>query len=119
MWVVMIQGIGLNVGKLFFVVGLCWVVWVCGMLVVFFKLQNMLNNVVVIVDGGEIGCVQVLQVFVVGFEFLVYMNLVFLKFEIDWVVQVIVQGWVVMCVVVVDYGVLKVGLMLVVMDSFV
>ena len=114
----MVQGTGSNVGKSLLVAGLCRAARLRGLSVAPFKPQNMSNNAAVTVDGGEIGRAQALQALACGLEPHTDMNPVLLKPETDTGAQVVVQGRRVATVRARDYGALKPGLMVSVLESF-
>lgn len=114
---IMIQGAGSNVGKSMVVAGLARAFLRRGLSVAPFKPQNMSNNAAVTVDGGEIGRAQALQARAAGHDPVVDMNPVLLKPETDGA-QVIVQGQHFATLKARDYGRVKAGLMVPVLQSF-
>lgn len=103
MLVVMLQGMVFDVGKSVLVVGLCCIFYQDGLCIVLFKLQNMVLNFGIMLDGKEMGWVQIFQVEVVGIVLDVCMNLILFKFISDCQVQVVLMGQVVISMDVVSY----------------
>jgi len=114
----MIQGSGSNVGKSLIVAGLARAAKRRGLRVLPFKPQNMSNNAVVTVDGGEIGRAQALQAQAACVEPHTDMNPVLLKPETDIGAQIIVQGRRVATLRARDYAAMKPSLMTPVLESF-
>lgn len=90
--VIMVQGTMSNVGKSFFVAGLCRIFKQDGYRVAPFKSQNMALNSYITEDGLEMGRAQVMQAEAAGIKPAVCMNPILLKPNSDMGSQVIVNG---------------------------
>jgi adenosylcobyric acid synthase len=88
----MLQGTGSHVGRSLLVAGLGQAYARRGVAVRPFNAQNMSNNAVVTVDGGEIGRAQALQARACRVAAAVDMNPVLLKPQSEVGAQVVVQG---------------------------
>ncbi|MFB8006568.1 cobyric acid synthase [Nocardia sp. NPDC056000] len=88
----LIAGTTSDAGKSVVVAGLCRMLARRGMRVAPFKAQNMSNNSVVTLDGGEIGRAQALQARACGLEPSVRFNPVLLKPGSDRRSQLVVRG---------------------------
>ena len=88
----LVGGTTSDAGKSLIVAGLCRALVRTGVRVAPFKAQNMSNNSVVTVDGGEIGRAQALQAYACGLEPSVRFNPVLLKPGGDRRSHVIVRG---------------------------
>lgn len=89
---VLIGGTSSDAGKSLLVAGLCRALARQGVRVAPFKAQNMSNNSVVTLDGGEIGRAQALQAYACGLEPSTRFNPVLLKPGGDRRSHVIVRG---------------------------
>ncbi|MGW5521569.1 cobyric acid synthase [Gordonia sp. NPDC003950] len=89
---VLIGGTSSDAGKSLVVAGLCRALARRGVRVAPFKAQNMSNNSVVTIDGGEIGRAQALQAYACGLEPSTRFNPVLLKPGGDRRSHVIVRG---------------------------
>ncbi|MGC5245505.1 cobyric acid synthase [Gordonia sp. DT219] len=89
---VLIGGTSSDAGKSLVVAGLCRALVRAGVRVAPFKAQNMSNNSVVTLDGGEIGRAQALQAYACGLEPSTRFNPVLLKPGGDRRSHVIVRG---------------------------
>nr|WP_076480348.1 cobyric acid synthase [Williamsia sterculiae] len=89
---VLIGGTTSDAGKSLVVAGLCRLLARRGVRVAPFKAQNMSNNSVVTLDGGEIGRAQAAQALACGLEPSVRFNPVLLKPGSDRRSQVVVRG---------------------------
>lgn len=92
MGALMFQGTGSDVGKSVLVAGLCRTLVNRDFKVRPFKPQNMSNNAVVTIDGGEIGRAQALQAMACRVEAHSDLNPVLLEPQVDRTSQLIVQG---------------------------
>ena len=99
----LIAGTTSDAGKSVLVAGLCRSLARRGVRVAPFKAQNMSNNSVVTLDGGEIGRAQALQAAACGLEPSVRFNPVLLKPGSDRTSQLVVRGRAVSSVNAVDY----------------
>ncbi|MFC5951357.1 cobyric acid synthase [Pseudonocardia lutea] len=88
----LVAGTTSDAGKSALVAGLCRWLRRRGVSVAPFKAQNMSNNSVVTVDGGEIGRAQAMQAHACGLEPSVAFNPVLLKPGSDRTSQVVVRG---------------------------
>lgn len=92
MTAILIAGCTSDAGKSVVVAGLCRLLARRGVRVAPFKAQNMSNNSVVTLDGGEIGRAQALQAAACGLEPSVRFNPVLLKPGSDRTSQLVVRG---------------------------
>lgn len=88
----LVAGTTSDAGKSALVAGICRVLHRRGIAVAPFKAQNMSNNSIVTVDGGEIGRAQAMQAHACGLVPSVEFNPVLLKPGSDRSAQVIVRG---------------------------
>ncbi len=88
----LVGGTSSDAGKSLIVAGLCRALRRTGVRVAPFKAQNMSNNSVVTLDGGEIGRAQALQAFACGLEPSTRFNPVLLKPGSDRRSHVILRG---------------------------
>ncbi len=88
----LVGGTSSDAGKSLIVAGLCRALSRMGVRVAPFKAQNMSNNSVVTLDGGEIGRAQALQAFACGLEPSTRFNPVLLKPGSDRRSHVILRG---------------------------
>jgi adenosylcobyric acid synthase len=101
----LVAGTSSDAGKSVVVAGLCRLLARRGVRVAPFKAQNMSNNSVVTLDGGEIGRAQALQAAACGLEPSVRFNPVLLKPGSDRTSQLVVRGRVTGAVSARDYAV--------------
>ncbi|HEY5858608.1 MAG TPA: cobyric acid synthase [Aldersonia sp.] len=99
----LVAGCTSDAGKSVLVAGLCRLLARRGVSVAPFKAQNMSNNSVVTLDGGEIGRAQALQAAACGLEPSVRFNPVLLKPGSDRRSQLVVRGQAVTTVGAADY----------------
>lgn len=99
----LVAGTTSDAGKSVVVAGLCRLLARRGVSVAPFKAQNMSNNSVVTLDGGEIGRAQALQARACGLEPSVRFNPVLLKPGSDRTSQLVVRGRAVAQVSATDY----------------
>lgn len=99
----LIAGTTSDAGKSVVVAGICRMLRRRGVRVAPFKAQNMSNNSVVTLDGGEIGRAQALQAHACGLEPSVRFNPILLKPGSDRRSQLVVRGRVVDTVGAADY----------------
>jgi adenosylcobyric acid synthase len=88
----LVAGTSSDAGKSVVAAGICRWLWRRGVRVAPFKAQNMSNNSVVALDGGEIGRAQALQAAACGLEPSVRFNPVLLKPGSDHTSQVVLRG---------------------------
>jgi adenosylcobyric acid synthase len=113
----LVAGTSSDAGKSLIVAGLCRALHRAGVSVAPFKAQNMSNNSVVTLDGGEIGRAQAMQAVACGLAPSVRFNPVLLKPGSDRRSQVIVRGQVDGTVGAADYHTRRVALAGVVSDE--
>ena len=99
----LVAGTSSDAGKSVVVAGLCRLLARSGIRVAPFKAQNMSNNSVVTVDGGEIGRAQALQARAAGLAPSVRFNPILLKPGSDRTSQLVIRGHVADTVSAVDY----------------
>lgn len=99
----LIAGTTSDAGKSMVVAGLCRILARRGIRVAPFKAQNMSNNSVVTIDGGEIGRAQGMQARAAGLQPSVRFNPVLLKPAGDRTSQLVVRGKAVGTVAAADY----------------
>jgi len=99
----LVAGTTSDAGKSMVVAGLCRILARKGIRVAPFKAQNMSNNSVVTIDGGEIGRAQGMQARAAGLEPSVRFNPVLLKPGGDRTSQLVVRGRAVGTVAAADY----------------
>jgi adenosylcobyric acid synthase len=101
--VLLVAGTTSDAGKSMVVAGLCRVLARKGIRVAPFKAQNMSNNSVVAVDGGEIGRAQAMQARAAGLAPSIRFNPILLKPGSDRTSQLVVRGRAVGTVAAGDY----------------
>lgn len=99
----LVAGTTSDAGKSMVVAGLCRILARKGIRVAPFKAQNMSNNSVVTIDGGEIGRAQGMQARAAGLEPSVRFNPVLLKPGGDRTSQLVVRGKAIGTVAAADY----------------
>lgn len=99
----LVAGTTSDAGKSMVVAGLCRVLTRKGIRVAPFKAQNMSNNSVVTIDGGEIGRAQGMQARAAGLQPSIRFNPVLLKPGSDRTSQLVVRGKAVGTVAAADY----------------
>ncbi|BAX91861.1 cobyric acid synthase [Mycobacterium shigaense] len=99
----LVAGTSSDAGKSVVVAGLCRLLARTGIRVAPFKAQNMSNNSVVTVDGGEIGRAQALQARAAGLAPSVRFNPILLKPGSDRTSQLVIRGQVADSVSAADY----------------
>lgn len=99
----LVTGTSSDAGKSLVVAGLCRLLARQGMRVAPFKAQNMSNNSVVTVDGGEIGRAQAMQARAAGLAPSVRFNPILLKPGSDRTSQLVIRGHVADSVSACDY----------------
>ncbi|MDI9314211.1 MAG: cobyric acid synthase [Hydrotalea sp.] len=107
----MIQGTASSAGKSLIAMGLCRILANRGLRVAPFKPQNMSNNAMVAVDGGEIGRAQALQAMACNLPPSHHFNPVLLKPLGNNLSQLVVQGRVMGNITARDYYAMKPELM--------
>ena len=114
----LVAGTSSDAGKSVVVAGLCRLLARNGVRVAPFKAQNMSNNSVVTVEGGEIGRAQAMQARAAGLEPSVRFNPILLKPGSDRTSQLVVRGQVADSVTAAGYMAHRDRLFGIVMDEF-
>jgi adenosylcobyric acid synthase len=99
----LVAGTSSDAGKSVVVAGLCRLLSRSGVRVAPFKAQNMSNNSVVTVEGGEIGRAQAIQARAAGLEPSVRFNPILLKPGSERMSQLVIRGQVADSVTAADY----------------
>ena len=114
----LVAGTSSDAGKSVVVAGLCRLLARNGVRVAPFKAQNMSNNSVVTIEGGEIGRAQAMQARAAGLEPSVRFNPILLKPGSDRTSQLVIRGQVADSVTAAGYLQHRDRLAGIVMDEF-